>query len=110
MATIVSVSFPAELRAKLDGEARRQRRSRSFVVAEAVRGYLAEKQRQAFATASRQTLREGLALTASERVQLAEQLWQELAAGRGPGKPWTAGFETFAAYDRWRRDGGKPVA
>jgi predicted transcriptional regulator len=106
MATILSVSLPPDLRSTLDAEAKRQRRSRSFVVAEAIRDYVARQQRDAFTEARERTLREGLALTPARRVQLVEELWQELARGRKPGKPWAASFNTFEEYDRWRSRGG----
>jgi predicted transcriptional regulator len=110
MSTILSVSIPEALRVELDAEASHQRRSRSFIVAEAVRTYLAEQQRHAFVIASERTLREGLALAPGERVRLAEELWQELAGDRTPGPPWIAGFDSFADYDAWRQDGGRPQA
>jgi len=109
MAIILSISVPAELRSTLDAEAKRQRRSRSFVVAEAVREYVARRQRDAFEEARQRTLREGLALAPAERLQLAEELWQELARGRQAAQPWAASFETFDDYDRWRRRGGERV-
>jgi predicted transcriptional regulator len=104
--TILSVSLPGELRATLDAEARRQRRSRSFVVAEAIREYLAQRERDAFSAARDRTLREGLALTPAGRVRLAEALWRELTRGRKPTAPWTASFDTFEQYDAWRRRRG----
>jgi len=104
MTTILSVSLPADLRSTLDAEAKRQRRSRSFVVAEAVRDYVARQERDAFTAARERTLREGLALAPAARVQLAEDLWQELARGRPPAQPWTATFDTFEDYERWRRE------
>lgn len=107
--TILSVSLPPDLRSTLDVEARRQRRSRSFVVAEAIRDYVARQEREAFTEARARTLREGLALAPAQRVQLVEALWQELARGRTPGQPWTATFDTFAEYDRWRRRGGEQL-
>ena len=110
MTTILSVSLPADLRSTLDAEAKRQRRSRSFVVADAIREYVARQERDAFTAARDRTLREGLALAPAERLQLAEDLWQEFARGRKPGQPWTATFNTFEEYDRWRRQGGERVA
>jgi predicted transcriptional regulator len=110
MTTILSVSVPADLRSALDAEAKRQRRSRSSVVAEAVRDYLARQDRDAFEQARRRTLREGLALTPAERLQLAEDLWQEFARGRKAAKPWAATFNTFDEYERWRRQGGERAA
>ena len=110
MATILSISVPPNLRAPLDAEARRQRRSRSFIVAEAVREYLGRRQDAAFQLARGRTLSEGLALSAAERVRLSEDLWTELTLGHRPVKPWTAVFETFDQYERWRREGGGRLA
>ena len=110
MTNIVSVSLQPDLRAALDAEAKRQRRSRSFVVSEAIREYVARRDHDAFATARDRTLREGLALAPSDRLRLAEELWQELAGGRQPSKPWTAAFDTFDQYERWRRQGGGRAA
>jgi predicted transcriptional regulator len=109
MTTILSVSLPAALRSVLDAEAKRQRRSRSFVVAEAVREYVASQQRVAFAQARERTLRDGLALAPTARVRLAEELWQELARGRQTARPWTATFTTFEEYETWRREGERPA-
>ena len=103
---ITSISLPIRLRKRLDQEARRQRRPRSFVVAEALEVYLAPQGREAFAEGRERTLREALALSPAERVGLAESLWRELGRGRGRLKPWTAGFDTFDEYERWRREGG----
>ncbi|MGH8622423.1 MAG: CopG family ribbon-helix-helix protein [Burkholderiales bacterium] len=103
MTTILSVSIPKELRTLLDAEAKRERRSRSFIVAEAVRQYLARQDRDAFTAARDQTLREGLALAPADRLKLAEELWQELAGGSQPAQPWIRSFETFDEYEAWRR-------
>jgi len=105
MTTITSISMPDELRAALDLEADRQRRSRSFVVAEAVREYLVRQERAAFDEARLRTLRDGLALTPEGRLELAEELWLEFARGRPTSEPWTATFETFDEYEEWRRKG-----
>ncbi len=110
MTTILSVSLPADLRSTLDVEAKRQRRSRSFVVAEAIRDYVARQERDAFTDARDRTVREGLALAPSERLRLAEDLWQEFARGHKPVKPWTASFSTFDEYDQWRSQGGERIA
>lgn len=104
MTAITSISLPDDLRTALDSEAERQRRSRSFVVAEAVREYLACRQRDAFDEARLRTLREGLELTPEARLELAEGLWLEFARGRPPSEPWTATFTTFDEYERWRRE------
>jgi predicted transcriptional regulator len=89
----------------LDAEAKRQKRSRSFVVAEAIRRYVAQQESQVFAGARNRTIDEGLALTPAGRVQLAEDLWQDFAHGHRVTKPWTATFNTFDEYERWRRQG-----
>ena len=107
--TITSVSLSPALRKRLDREAGRQRRSRSFVVAEALERYLDQADRRGFEEARERTLREALALSPSERVRLAEELWSELARGSRRVKPWTAAFDTFEDYERWRRRRG-PMA
>ena len=104
-ATILSISLPADLRARLDAEAGRSRRSRSFLVAEAVREYLTREDHRSFGEARERTLREGLALSPAERIRLSEELWSELARGREVAVPWTAGFDTFDEYESWRRSG-----
>ena len=103
---ILSISLPPDLRARLDAEAERQRRSRSFLVQEAVRAYLGDQDRL-FGEARERTLREGLALSPAERLRLSEELWGELARGREVAVPWTAAFETFDEYERWRRSGAQ---
>jgi predicted transcriptional regulator len=110
MTTILSVSLPADLRVTLDAEAKRQRRSRSFVVTEAVRDYVARQQQHAFTEARERTLRDGLSLAPAARLKLAEELWQEFARGRQATQPWTAAFNTFDEYERWRRAGGEEAA
>ena len=106
---ITSISLSAKLRRSLDLEAKRQRRARSFVVAEAIEEYLGRRERQAFTEGRERTLREGLALTPHERLALSEELWLELTLGRGPVAPWTAAFDTFDDYEQWRRRGGAPA-
>lgn len=110
MATILSISIPAALRRNLAAEAKRLQRSRSFVVCEAIRAYLARQDRDAFTSARDRTLRESLALAPSERVQLAEQLWQELAGDWTPREPWTASFDSYDQYQKLGRHGGGRVA
>ena len=106
MATILSISLPADLRKRLDAEAKRQQRSRSFVVGEAIRDYLAGRERDAFALGRERTLREGLALSPADRVRLSEELWQDLTRGRAPVAPWAVAFDTFDQYEEWRRRKG----
>src|SRR6266446_1594315 len=81
MATILSVSLTPDLRSVLDAEAKRQRRSRSFVVAEAIREYVARQDRDAFSAArDRRTCLEGAQ---------GASLWHLTRArpGRGGGEP-----------------------
>jgi predicted transcriptional regulator len=106
MTTILSVSLPDDLRVQLDAEAKRQQRTRSFVVAEAVRAYLAGADRDAFTSARDRTLREALALSPADRVRLSESLWREFARHRPQTTGWTASFNTFAEYEEWRRSEG----
>ena len=79
-------------------------------MAEAVRDYIARRQRDAFTEARQRTLRDGLSLAPAARLQLAEELWQEFARGRKATKPWAATFNTFEEYERWRREAGEPAA
>ena len=110
MTTILSVSLPHELRPLVDAEAKRQRRSRSFIVGEAIREYVNRQDRAAFTDARDRTLREGLSLTPADRLKLAEELWHDLTGGRQPAKPWKAAFDTFDQYEQWRRSGGGRAA
>lgn len=108
MTTILSISIPDNLRGPLDAEAARQRRSRSFVVSEAVREYVARRTVHTFEGARDRTLLDGLALTPEGRVHLAESLASELAGLRKPSKPFVLGFKSQTEYDKWR-DNGRPV-
>lgn len=105
MTSILSVSIPDDLLGPLDAVAARQRRSRSFVVSDAVRQYLATQTDAAFDDARDDTLREGLALSPAERVQLIESLTDELTTGRRRHKPFVIGFDTASAYEAWRTKG-----
>lgn len=102
--------MPAPLQKTLDAEARRQARSRSFVVSEAVREYVERRRDDAFGAARDQTLRQGLALSPADRVHLSEELWGEFARGRDATHGWTASFDTFAEYEHWRKSGAEPHA
>ena len=108
MATILSVSFPDEIVEPLDVEAARQRRSRSFVVSEAVSEYLARRSNSAFEAARDRTLREHLKLSPTERVRLAESLTDDATRGVPPRKPFSIGFDSYAEFDEWRRQ-GEPI-
>ena len=102
MSDIISVSLPPDLRTVLDAEAGRQRRSRSFIVQEAIRAYVAQSSRETFAAGRDQTLQGGLALNPAERIRLAEELWEELSWGHKPTRGGTASFDTFDEYAQWR--------
>jgi predicted transcriptional regulator len=106
MTTILSVSVPDDVRAVLDAEAARQRRSRSAVVSEAVRAYVTRAGADAFSAGRDRTLREGLALSPAERVNQSEELWRELGKSRAKFKPWSASFATSADYERWSASSG----
>ncbi len=95
MAIILSVSVPAELRRALDAEARRQRRSRSAVVSEAIRAYVASREREPFAEGRDATLRAALALSPAERLREAEDLWREFAGTHPAKNLWAISVATF---------------
>lgn len=75
-------------------------------MAEAIERYLDEADRRGFEEGRERTLREALALSPVERVRLAEELWSEFARGSRRVEPWTASFDTFEEYERWRRRRG----
>lgn len=77
MTKILSVSLPDDLPAELDAEAKRRRRSRSYIVAEAVRKYLSDRRIEGFDHARDLTLLDGLALDHSARARDADALWEE---------------------------------
>ena len=103
MATILSISLPDDLCAPLDAEARRQRRSRSAVVAEAVRESLARHHRAAFDAARDHVLGQTLALSLADRVKLVSALTRQTTRGHRRPKPFAITFATFAERDAWRR-------
>jgi len=106
VAKVVAISFPDALPAAIDVEARRQRRSRSWIVSEAVRRYLVEPHVEVGATFQRGrdlTLLEGLALDYTARAREAEQLWEEGWRFTPPAEPFVRVFETEAEIDAWKR-------
>jgi predicted transcriptional regulator len=107
--SIVSISLAVTLRDRLDREAERRQRSRSFLVSEAIRAYLDRAVQQDFDEARERTLRDGLDLSPAARLRQSEELWSELARGRTVSVPWTAAFDTFEEYERWRRGGAPPA-
>lgn len=109
MATILSISVPATLRAQLDREARRQRRSRSWIVTEAVRRYLEARPKPfaevgaSFERGRDLTLLEGLALDYTERAREAERLWEEGWRFAPRREPYVRVFDTIPELEAWQQ-------
>lgn len=109
MAKIVAISFPKDLPAALDKEARRQRRSRSWIVSEAVRRYLEQRPKPyaivgaSFEQGTDLTLLEGLALDYTERAREAERLWNEGWPFAPTAKPFIRVFETEEEIATWKQ-------
>jgi len=103
--TVISISIPDDLRRLLDAEATRQRRSRSFIVGEAVREYVASINKGGLEEFRDRTLRDNLKLSLTERVRRAEALGKEATRGVPRQKPFTISFESWAEFDEWRRQG-----
>lgn len=103
MTKIVSVSLSDETRDALEAEAKRQQRSRSWVVREAVAEYVARRRDEDFAAARAGTLVRSLELTPEERVHLCDDLWDELTFGRETSTGDARSFDTFDEYHAWRR-------
>ncbi|MCU0634830.1 MAG: ribbon-helix-helix protein, CopG family [Gemmatimonadaceae bacterium] len=101
----VAVSLPAADLAAAEALARRLDRSRSWVVAEALRRYVADSDRasrDALDVTRRYQLDRDLALTAEERLREAE----EVAAIGGPPGARLEQPHRFATYEdfvQWRR-------
>ncbi len=106
MSKIVSVSLSDDTRDALEAEAKRQKRSRSWIVREAVAEYVARQRDAAFDAARDRVLRDGLALSPAERVLAAEAIWNEFADRHPTTRGYSAGFATFAEYDAWKLLGG----
>jgi len=109
MTKIVSVSLPDDFLAALDREARRQRRSRSWIVSEAVRRYLESRVRPyaeagvSFERGRDLTLLEGLALDYTERAREAEALWNEAWQFAPTCEPFVRMLETEEGIADWKR-------
>jgi predicted DNA-binding protein len=106
MTKIVSVSLSDETRDALEAEAKRQQRSRSWIVREAVAEYVAKRRDDAFDRARDRVLLDGLAMSPAERALAAEAIWDEFAPRHAPTRAFTVGFATFDAYEQWKRLGG----
>lgn len=125
----VSVTLPAEVLKAADAAARRLDRSRSWVVAEALRAYARGPEpdratrvrgapaavvreppappyevQQAFRAAELSRLEGDLALTPERRVQVAEELARTVPAGRDrPRFRRVLQFDSFEDYLDWKR-------
>lgn len=102
----IAITLPQDVLAAADRLARELDRPRSWVVAEAVRRYSAEPQREAetVAAARLQHLLANLALTPAERLERAEEL-SELARRVHPRKPRTQiiAFDSAEEFMDWKR-------
>jgi predicted nucleotidyltransferase len=109
MAKVISCSLPEELVPRLDLEAGRQRRSRSFVIAEAVRGYLAEQDRvrdAAFGRGRDLLLLDGLRLDPTHRALESEELFEEAVPFAYGTEPFTRVLADEAAIAAWKAGTG----
>jgi predicted transcriptional regulator len=106
MTKIVTVSLPDDVRDALYAEATSQQRSRSWIVREAVAEYIAKRRDAAFADARDHLLRQSLRQAPAERVLEGESIWNEFARGQVPAPGIAISFETFDAYDSWRKHAG----
>lgn len=108
--TRVTCTIPADLVRRADALARQHARSRSWVLSEATRRYLARPSDApetlgadaAFESARDARRRADLALTAEQRVAEAEQLADTGAAQR-PRLRQVALFDSFEDYFAWKR-------
>jgi predicted transcriptional regulator len=106
---IISISVPDDLPGALDLEAKRQRRSRSWIVAEAVRKYLESRPAPyvevgaSFERGRDLTLLEGLALDPTERAREAEALWEEAWRHVPSRDPFVLVLDTEAAIAEWKK-------
>ena len=110
MSKIISVSLPDDLVPALDREAKRQRRSRSWVVAESVRRYLESgatpyvEVGASFERGRDLTLLEGLALDPTERARGAEALWNEAWRFAPTCEPFARLLDGEEAISEWKGD------
>lgn len=117
----VTVTIPRELLARADARARQLDRSRSWVVAEALRGYLgasrvSEPATPRYGTVSRglgeqrsQQLAADISLTPEQRVREAERTSREADLVRGATRVHGTGvrfFDRYEDYLEWKRREG----
>src|SRR5437660_671865 len=115
----ITVTIPAALVRGAGARARRERRSRSWIVAEALRHYLAEAPAEAspaspraptadeFTAESRRVaashLTAALVLTPADRLARAEELGQLARERQGRShREQVIAFETYDDYYRWK--------
>jgi predicted transcriptional regulator len=109
MAKIISVSLPPDLVLDLDREAARRARSRSWVVAEAVRSYLGSppapysETGASFERGRDLTLIEGLALGYEQRAGEAEALWEEAWRFAPACEPFVRVFAAEQGIAEWKQ-------
>jgi predicted transcriptional regulator len=110
----VTVTLPADLLASADSRAQRLDRSRSWVVAEALRGYLRAPvvrdpavayAAAAVADAGRQHLAADLRLAPAERLRRAEELRRLARSAQRPRVPrrQVIGFDTYEDFYEWKK-------
>jgi predicted transcriptional regulator len=103
MTKIVTISLPDDVRDALFAEAQSQKRSRSWIVREALTRYVADRRDAAFADARDHLLRQSLRQSPAERVLEGESIWNELALGRVPSPGIAISFETLDEYETWSK-------
>ncbi|MDQ8158584.1 MAG: ribbon-helix-helix protein, CopG family [Gemmatimonadota bacterium] len=101
----IAITLPAADLAAADRMAKQQDRSRSWIVAEAVRRYAAEvddeRASQDLGDSRRAQLHRDLALTADQRVRQAEDTSRTASAAEKPQR-----FASFDEYVAWQRASG----
>jgi Ribbon-helix-helix protein, copG family len=107
----IAITLPAEDLAAADRLAVEHDRSRSWIVAEALRRYVATQAESAargsgLDSSRREQLRRDLALTPLERIQAVEEgihIVSKRLAERAPDEPlWFSSFDEFLAWRRQR--------
>ncbi len=112
MVKVISCSLPDDLVPRLDALAKRERRSRSFVVSEAVSEYLAAKERKRaeidaqFERGRDLLLIDALKQTPTQRAIEAEELFQEAVPFAYGTKPFVRVLRDEAAIAEWKAGSG----
>lgn len=101
----IAITLPAADLAAADRMAKEQDRSRSWIVAEAVRRYAAALSEEAaqddLGDSRRAQLQRDVALTAEQRVRYAEETLRTADGAVEPRR-----FDTFDEFLAWQRSGG----